>query len=105
MAVNKTDNEFESPNASDSQSDVANVDYETEENPTLDVLTTYPPVLYTIPGFSVITVELRPVKVILSLPDRSTAHAHVFMREDEDILNRVPGTLEILETCTVDVSL
>ena len=53
MAVNKTD-EFESPNAtSDSQSDVANVDYEAEENPTLDVLATYPPVFYTIvfPGF------------------------------------------------------
>lgn len=105
MAVSRTVNEFESPNsASDSQSDVASVDYQAEDNPTLDVLTTYSPVLYTIPGFSVITVELRPVKVILSLPDHSTAHVHVFMREDEDILSHVPGTVEVLETCTVDVS-
>ena len=44
---------------------------------------------------------VRPAKVILSLPDRSTAHAHVFLRH---ILNHVPGTLEVLETCTVDVS-
>ena len=96
--------------SSTSESDFESVNYEYEaltsasigSNPSVDVITVCQKVLYTIPSFPVITVELRLVKV--SLMDGTTNHFHVFMREDEELDDCVPANIEMIETCTVDVS-
>ena len=96
--------------SSTSESDFESVNYEYEAltsasigiNPSVDVITVCQKVLYTIPSFPVITVELRLVKV--SLVDGTTNHFHVFMREDEELDDCVPANIEMIETCTVDVS-
>ena len=74
----------------------------TNINTSVDVITVCQKVLYTIPSFPVITVELRLVKA--NLIDESTNHFRVFMREDEELEDRIPANIEMIETCTIDVS-
>ena len=96
--------------SSSSQSDFESVNYECEASSqananidtSVDVITVCQKVLYTIPSFPVITVELRLVKA--SLIDGTTNHFHVFMREDEELDDRIPANIEVIETCTIDVS-
>ena len=96
--------------SSSSQSDFESVNYECEASSqastniytSVDVITVCQKVLYTIPSFPVITVELRLVKA--NLIDGSTNHFHVFMREDEELEDRIPANIEMIETCTIDVS-
>ena len=58
---------------------------------------------YNIPSFSVLTVELRHVEITLT-NDIGYSKVDGFMREDSDILNKVPHSLEIIKACKIDVS-
>lgn len=59
---------------------------------------------YTIPSFSVLTVELRHVEIAFTSYD-GYKKVDAFMREDSDIINKVPRSLEITKECKVNVSL
>ena len=61
---------------------------------------------YTIPSFSVVKIELR--HAVISVWDgslRKVKHLDVFLRESPDIASKVPCSIEILESCDVDVSM
>lgn len=75
-------------------------------NATIDIIKAGGVVLYRIPCFSVFTVELQCV--VCSMWDdahNEVRHFDLFIRESPSIVNQVPCTIEILESCTLPVSL
>uniref|UniRef100_A0A1X7STU9 Uncharacterized protein n=1 Tax=Amphimedon queenslandica TaxID=400682 RepID=A0A1X7STU9_AMPQE len=58
---------------------------------------------YTIPSFSVITVELRQAVICVG-EKKVVKHIDIFLRETQDITVRVPSSIKVLESCYVKIS-
>lgn len=70
---------------------------------TVDLLYAGDTIAYTIPSFNVITVQLTHV-VINFMSDAKVKHLDAFLQEHPDIQSHIPSTIEILDSCHINVS-
>ena len=61
---------------------------------------------YTIPSFDVLTVDLRHIELAVKCGARAGGIKKIdaFMKDDSDIVDKIPATITVFEACSVEVS-
>ena len=71
----------------------------------IDIIQVGEIVQYTIPSFPVLTVYLRHcVTSVWDNTDENVKIFHVFLRKGPDIVTNIPSSVEVTESCNINVS-